>query len=61
MGEKLSFSQLNTIMDSATRHGEMRRIPFDRFQKVCAATPDMPMCEHAQMLLHFFSTPSALL
>ena len=35
MGEKLTFQQLNTIMDTATDEGTMRRITMERFEEVC--------------------------
>lgn len=54
MGETMNYVQLNTIMDSATTHGEMRRIPFDRFEKLCRQAVawnelDMLAC-HADLL-----------
>lgn len=36
MGEQMNFQQLNTIMDTATEQGTMRRVPFERFEEVCA-------------------------
>ena len=35
MGEKMNFTQLNTVMDTATDSGTMRRITFGRFEEVC--------------------------
>lgn len=35
MGEQMNFQQLNTIMDTATEQGTMRRVPFERFEEVC--------------------------
>ena len=35
MGESMNFHQLNTIMDTATNEGEMRRITMERFEDVC--------------------------
>jgi hypothetical protein len=34
MGEKLTFQQLNTIMDTATDEGTMRRLTMERFEEV---------------------------
>ena len=36
MGEKMNYQQLNTIMDTATDEGTMRRITMERFEDVCA-------------------------
>ena len=54
MGEKMNFVQLNTIMDTATDAGTMRRITFERFEEVCRHSVawnelDMLPC-HAELL-----------
>jgi len=34
MGELMNYHQLNTIMDTASDDGTMRRVPFERFEEV---------------------------
>lgn len=54
MGERMNFQQLNTIMDTATDQGTMRRVTYERFEELCRHPVawnelDMLPC-HAELL-----------